>query len=121
MNRGAGKLDTSFLIVNNKFRVTSGAQMGEPRLLWMELLHSTFAALELQPRRQSPRWFMRLKYQWITMRAVKTRMSLGFATTETDANNWDFGLQLHKTVGARSRITLSRKESTQIRLASPVR
>lgn len=111
MNRTGGqKPDTSYLLDNNRLKINSGAQSGRISLSPDGTAAANFGAA-LGTDLASP--LAQLEYDIrITMRnstSTAQRMSFAWATAESSAGDWDFGVQLYKAASADTTYTVQKR------------
>ncbi len=112
-NRNAGKADSSFWIDSNKFRVNTGAQNGRASFTVDDTNPFDFGPiLGVAAATAANPIVYEIKVSMDNNAASTQRMSLGLATTETDANNWDFGLQIYKAAAGATTYTVQKRINT---------
>ncbi len=108
-----GKPATSFLLQANRMRVTAGSQSGRATISADGTTAFDFGGpLGIGAASLSSPVIYDIRVSMDNNASGTTRMSLGLATVETDAANWDFGLQLHKAVAADDFYTVSKRMNT---------
>lgn len=108
-----GKPDTSFWIDGNKLRVNVGSLSGRASYTVDGTTAFDFGpSLGVSSATPSNPIVYEYKISMDNNATGTQRMSLGLATTETDANNWDFGLQIYKASTADTAYTVAKRINT---------